>query len=101
MIIVYSHRKAILPIEAELGNAGESEGSTSEGESDEELDSYIKKIKKLRDNLFSVAKTNIDDAQLKQKRDYDRKHGVHNKKVSTVYPIDFHSSCITKYNPLL
>lgn len=36
----------------------------------------------LRDNLFSVAKDNIDDAQLKQKRDYDRKRGVHNKKVS-------------------
>ena len=49
---MYSHRKAILPIEAELGNAGESEGSTSESESDEELDSYFKKIKKLRDNLF-------------------------------------------------
>ena len=84
-IIVYSYRKAILPIEAELGNVGESEGSASESESDEELDSYIKKIKKLRDNLFSVAKTNIDDAQLKQKRDYDRKHGVNNKKVSTDY----------------
>ena len=41
----------------------------------------MKKIKKLRDNLFSAAKTNIDDAQLKQKHDYDRKHGVHNKKV--------------------
>ena len=35
----------------------------------------------MRDNLFSVAKGNIDDAQLKQKRDYDKKHGVHNKKV--------------------
>ena len=33
-------RKAILPIEAELGNVGESEGSASESESDEELDSY-------------------------------------------------------------
>ena len=78
-IIVYSYRKAILPIEAELGSVGESEGSASESESDEELDSYIKKIKKLRDNLFSVAKTNIDDAQLKQKHYYDRKHGVNNK----------------------
>ena len=77
---MYSYRKAILPIEAELGN-GESERSASESESDEELDSYIKKIKMLRDNLFSVAKTNINDAQLKQKCDYDRKHGVHNKKV--------------------
>ena len=73
-------RKAILPIEAELGNVGESESSVSERESDEELDSYIMKIKKLRDNLFSVAKDNIDDAQLKQKRDYDRKHGVYNKR---------------------
>lgn len=45
---MYSYRKAILPIEAELGNVGESEGSASESESDEELDSYIKKIKKLR-----------------------------------------------------
>ena len=78
---MYSYRKAILPIEAELGNAGESEGNASENESDEEIDSYMKKIKKLRDNLFSAAKTNIDDAQLKQKHDYDRKHGVHNKKV--------------------
>ena len=69
-----------------MGNVGESESSASESESDEELDSYIKKIKKLRDNLFSVAKGNIDDAQLKQKRDYDRKHGVYNKKVSTVFP---------------
>ena len=76
-----SCRKAILPIEAELGNVGESERSASESESDEELDSYIKKIKMLRDNLFSIAKTNIDDAQLKQKCDYDRKHGVHNRKV--------------------
>lgn len=82
---MYSYRKAILPIEAELGNVGESEGSATESESDEELDSYIKKMKKLRDNLFSVAKINIDDAQLKQKRDYDRKHGVNNKKVGTDY----------------
>ena len=50
---MYSYRKAILPIEAELGNDGEPEGSASEIESDEELDSYMKKIKKLRDNLFS------------------------------------------------
>ena len=71
-----TQKKAILPIEAE------SDSSVSEIESDEELDCYIKKIKKLRDNLFSVAKDNIDDAQLKQKRDYDRKHGVYNKKVS-------------------
>ena len=82
---MYSYRKAILPIKAELGNVGESKGSASESESDEELDNYIKKIKKLRDNLFSVAKTNIDDAQLKQKHDYDRKHGVYNKKVSIDY----------------
>ena len=74
-------RKAILPIEAELGNADELESTASGSECDEELDSYIKRIKKLRDHLFSIAKHNIDDAQLKQKRDYDRKHGVHNKKV--------------------
>ena len=34
--------------------------------------------------MFSVAKSNIDDTQLKQKFDYDKKHGVHNKKAGIV-----------------
>ena len=73
------HRKAILPIQMELGE-DEKHGS-SEGEDDEEenddpsVDNYIHKMTDFRDALYKGAKRNIVNAQLKQKIDYDRKHG--------------------------
>ena len=70
------YRKAVLPIEMELG---EDRGhGSSESEDDEEksdMECYIRKMTDFRDTLFKGAKSNIVDAQMKQKSDYDRKHG--------------------------
>ena len=73
------YRKAILPIEMELGEDERYRSSESE-EDDEEgdgpnMENYIRKMTDFRDVLFKGAKSNIVDAQLKQKSDYDRKHG--------------------------
>ena len=40
-------------------------------------------MNELRDNLFRKAKSNIDDAQLRQKHNYDKKHTISKKKVMT------------------
>ena len=39
------------------------------------MECYIRKMTDFRDTLFKGAKSNIVDAQMKQKSDYDRKHG--------------------------
>ena len=39
------------------------------------LDEYTAKMNKLRDDLFLEAKGNIKAAQLRMKKDYDRKNG--------------------------
>ena len=43
-------------------------------------------MEKLRNDLFTEAKRNIDVAQLQQKKDYDRKHSA-NKKASGEYSL--------------
>lgn len=50
------------------------------GESDEEIEdsrmqSYVKRMSSFRDNLYADAKDRIVESQLRQKRDYDKKHG--------------------------
>ena len=73
------HRKAILPIQMELGE--DKKHGSSEDEDDEEknddsnVENYIQKMTDFRDMLYKGAKRNIVNAQLKQKIDYDRKHG--------------------------
>jgi len=57
-------RKAVLPIEAELGNSSDS--SESECDDDPGIERYVQKMNELRDYLFRKAKSNIDDAQLRQ-----------------------------------
>ena len=59
----------------------------TESESDDGacINQYVMKMNEFRDKLFSDAKRNIDDAQLRQKRDYDRKHAINNRKVSVCY----------------
>jgi hypothetical protein len=37
-----------------------------------------------RNELFSKAKTNIDDAQMRQKRDYDRKHAKNKVRMNII-----------------
>lgn len=78
-ICCYIYRKAVLPIEAELGNSKTSESESDDGAC---ISQYVVKMNEFRDKLFSEAKRNIDDAQLRQKRDYDRKHAISKRKVS-------------------
>ena len=73
------HRKAIFPIQMELGEEDEKHGS-SESEDEEEnddlkMENYIHKMTSFRDVLYKGAKRNIVNAQFKQKIDYNRKHG--------------------------
>ena len=78
----YFHRKAVIPIEMELAEDERSDDSESEKEDeDPNLQCYIQKMNDFRDELFKKAKSKIVDAQMKQKRDYDRKHGK--RKVQT------------------
>ena len=39
------------------------------------MDEYTHQLNKLRDELFTKAKENIKAAQLRMKKDYDRKNG--------------------------
>ena len=73
------YRKAVLPIEAELNN---SESEANDEDSDTDLDIYINKLNKMKEDLFKTAKRNIDEAQMKQKRDYDKKYVIGKKNVS-------------------
>ena len=69
-------RKAVIPIEMELAEDEQSDDSKSEKEDeDPNLQCYIQKMNDFRDELFKKAKSKIVDAQMKQKSDYDRKHG--------------------------
>ena len=78
----YFHRKAIIPIQMELAEGEQDESSDNEKEDeDPNLECYIQQMNGFRDKLFN---SNIVDAQMKQKRDYDRKHGkrkVHDTKL--------------------
>ena len=65
-------RKPVLPIEQELLN-------TDGDSTDLDVDSYMEKMEKLREDMFVKADDNIKDAQAKQKKEYDRRH--HNRKV--------------------
>ena len=63
---------------------GNSKTTETESESDDTacINQYVMKMNEFRDKLFSDAKRNIDDAQLRQKCDYDRKYAINNRKVS-------------------
>ena len=66
---------------------GNNKTTETESESDGSagIDQYVLKMNEFRDKLFSDAKRNINDAQLRQKRDYDRKHAIRSRKVSVCY----------------
>ena len=66
----------------ELAEDEQSDDSTIEKKDvDPNLQCYIQKMNDFRDELFEKPKNKIVDAQMKQKCDYDRKHGK--KKVQT------------------
>lgn len=71
---LYLFRKAILPIEVEL-NEQQGDNSQTEKDDNEDIECYVKKMNAFKDNLFQKAKGNIVDAQIRQKSDYDKKHG--------------------------
>lgn len=71
--------KPVLPIEMELAKDQHTE-SEDNNEGASNVQSYMKRMDTMRDNLFADAKSQITNAQFKQKNDYDRKHGK--KKVS-------------------
>lgn len=85
----YFHRKAIIPIEIELAEDKKSDNSQSENEDeDPNLECYIKKMNDFRDELFKKAK---DEAQMKQKCNYDRKLGK--RKVQNCSGMSYHFVC--------
>ena len=66
----------------ELAEDEQSDDSTIENEDvDSNLQCYIQKMNDFRDELSEKSKNKIVDAQMKQKHDYDRKHGK--RKVQT------------------
>ena len=66
---------------------GNNKTTETESESDGSAgtDQYVMKMNEFGDKLFSDAKRNIDDAQLRQKHDYDRKHAISSRKLSVCY----------------
>ncbi len=71
-IIIIYYRNAILPIQAEL-RIGDNGSCSDESVNTDQVENYIDKMNVFRDELFKDAKENIKNAQMKQKRDYDKK----------------------------
>ena len=68
-LVSFLYRKAVLPIEAEAeGSQEESNGS--DGPSPK---STIALMKSVGNNIHSAAKSNIDLAQIRYKKDHDKK----------------------------
>lgn len=67
------------------GDSDDDEDADSSGSDPIPL-GYTKQMKHLKASLFMRAKRNIDDAQMKQKRDYDKRHVTGNKviKINTL-----------------
>ncbi|XP_064383224.1 uncharacterized protein LOC135348618 isoform X3 [Halichondria panicea] len=63
-------RKPVLPIQLELGSEGELEQSWDISA----IMTHARAVTKLKDDIHSKAKKNIDNAQEKDKMYYDRKH---------------------------
>ena len=60
-------------------------GCDDSSEDEMNMQRYMKGIVTMRDELFEDAKGKIDQAQLRQKQDFDKKHG--RKKVNKYYSI--------------
>lgn len=56
-------------------NEQQGDNSQSEKDDNEDIECYVKKMNAFKDNIFKKAKDNIVDAQIRQKCDYDKKHG--------------------------
>ena len=66
----------MLPIETSL-KTNDNEDDESEDDNEEvDLQDYIKGIVAMRDRMFETAKKNISEAQIRQKKDYDKKRGI-------------------------
>lgn len=79
-------RKPVLPIEIAMTNhqtSGDDDDDSSRD--DANIECYMKEMVTMRDELFDDAKSNITQAQLRHKRDYDKKHG--RKKVKSYMQI--------------
>lgn len=75
-----------MPIEVDLGRGGDTKKSVSDSE--EEMESYIEKLHKVRNNLFEGAQRSIKESQKQQKQHYDKRHAkikVSNISISTIY----------------
>ncbi len=77
MHILTFHRKPVLPIQLELGSG---EGELEQSWDISAIMSHARAVTKLKDDIHSKAKKNIDNAQEKDKMYYDRKHA--DKRVS-------------------
>ena len=91
----YSCSKAVLPLEMALMK-DQPCGSDDSSEGEMNMQRYMKGMVTMRDELFEDAKGKIDQAQLRQKQDFDKKHG--RKKVNKYYSITVsHFFYIIKY----
>ena len=79
----YFFRKAVLPIQMEL----DEQQSESEKDDAEDVEGYAKRMNAFRDNLFLKAKSSIVASQMKQKIDYDKKHGKRKVCVKGITPL--------------
>lgn len=76
-------RKATLPIEAEMNSNGADDGDSHQSENSEERERICSQMKKLKEVIECKAMENIEEAQDRYKRDYDKKH--HTSKVCVSY----------------
>lgn len=76
LLVLFSLRKPILPIELEFLQENSSPDDTTETD----VEGYCKRMVNIKKKIFSKANNNIKKAQARYKRDYDRKH--RQKKVS-------------------
>ena len=80
-VIFISYSKAVFPIEIDI--AADKSGASD----DESKEDYVNMMSGFRDSLFADVQSNIVHAQLRQKEDYDKKHGK-----KKVYSYNFISS---------
>lgn len=75
--VFYYNRKPVLPIEQEYVPSEDNQKSGRKS-----IEKYCKKMLKLKKKLFTKVDGNIQDAQQRYKKDYDKKN--HRKKVRII-----------------
>ena len=74
MVSLLNFRKAMLPIEAEMNDNSAGDDGSHQFEDSEEREQICSQMKKIKEVIDYKAMENIEDAQDRYKRDYDKKH---------------------------